>query len=186
MVFHALTCFLTIDTTKIEAFRRKYDPHYNLIKPHITLIFPIDNTLISRLSLSEYVKSVINNWKSFNIELGGFKKSWDHWLFLLVQKGKKEIIELHDELYQGILLPHLKNNLEYIPHITIGRFIKIFLQNSPEISERVVFDESRYNLALEEAKNLNFLYQTEVKTVQLIQINEQFTQTKKLKEFNLK
>jgi len=185
MVFHALACFPTIDTTKIEAFRKKYDPHYNLIKPHITLIFPIDNTSISRKSLSEHIKSVVNNWESFNIELSGLKISWDHWLFLLVKEGKKEIIELHDELYQGILSPHLRSDLEYIPHISIGRFIKKTLQNSSEISEGVVFDEIRYNLALEETKRLNLIYQTEVKTVQLIQINEEFTQTKNYKEYNL-
>ncbi|MFX1569594.1 MAG: 2'-5' RNA ligase family protein [Promethearchaeota archaeon] len=186
MVSHALVCYPNFNTSKIEAFRKKYDPHYNLIKPHITLIFPIDNTSLSRNSLLEHIKSVINNWGSFNIELGGLTKSWDHWLFLLVKEGKKEIIELHEDLYQGILLPYFRNDLEYIPHITIGRFIKKTLQNSPQSTEGILFDEISYNIALEEAQALNLIYQTEVKVVHLIQINEEFTQTKNLKEFNLK
>ncbi|MBY9004862.1 MAG: 2'-5' RNA ligase family protein [Candidatus Lokiarchaeota archaeon] len=174
-----------INSTKLETFRKKYDPHYTLIKSHITLIFPINDTLISRKSLSDHIKSIVNNWKPFNIELRGFTKSWDHWLFLMVKNGNKEMIQLHDELYQGILSPYLRNDLEYIPHISLGHFIKKSSQNNQRTSSDDLFDESLYKLALEEAENLNFIYQTKIKTVQLVQINEEFTQTTNLMEFLL-
>ncbi|MFX1572676.1 MAG: 2'-5' RNA ligase family protein [Promethearchaeota archaeon] len=185
MVFHALVCIPNINTTKIEALRKKYDPHYNLIKPHITLIFPINNISISRKSLSKHVRSIVNNWKPFDIELGGFTKSWDHWLFLLIKKGNKEMIQLHNELYKGIFSPYLRNDIEYIPHISLGHFIKENYQNSQKTSNNDVFDESKYKLALEEAECLNLIYLTKVKTIQLIQINENFTQTINLLEFFL-
>ena len=185
MVFYASACFPMINTTKLETFRKKYDPHYTLIKPHITLIFPIYDALISRKSLSDHIKSIVNNWKPFNIELGGFTKSWDHWLFLIVKNGNKEMIQLHDELYQGILSPYLRNEFEYIPHISLGHFIKKNSQNNQRTTNDDIFDESLNKLALEEAESLNFTYQTEIKSVQLVQINENFTQTINLMEFLL-
>jgi len=168
MVFYALVCFPNINTIKIEAFRKKYDPHYKLIKPHITLIFPIHDQLISKKSLSKHIRSVLNHWKSFEIELQGFTKSWDHWLFLLLKKGNKEMIQLHDELYKGILTPHLRDDIEYIPHISLGHFTKKSIQENQKGPNKVVFDEIKYKLAIKEAQNLNLIYYIKPEKLHLV------------------
>ena len=185
MVFHALVCFPNIQITKINEFRKKYDPHYDLVKPHITLIFPLEQSKISQNSLSEHIKSITTTWKPFTMELRGLHKSFDHWLFLLVGKGKQKLIQLHDELYTGILAPFLKKDLEYIPHITIGRFIKKSDELNQEGTNNNEFDEARYKVGLRKAENLQFNFLTEVNSFHLIQVNDAFTQSKILKEFPL-
>ncbi|MBM7692159.1 2'-5' RNA ligase [Peribacillus deserti] len=43
------------------------------------------------------------------------------YLFLNVKKGNDEIIEMHDQLYRGILKSILFREVTYIPHMTVGR-----------------------------------------------------------------
>ena len=38
-MFYALVHYPNIDTRRINEFRRKYDPHFDLIEPHITFVF---------------------------------------------------------------------------------------------------------------------------------------------------
>ncbi len=186
MTFHALVVFPNINISKIQPFRKKYDPHYNLINPHITLIFPIENTKILCKNLSNHIKSITDTFRCFDIELRGFTKSFDHWLFLLVKKGNKELIHLHDEFYKGILKPYLRNDLEYIPHISIGHFIKKLHHNSEKTSKNDLFNETKYKIALKEAEKLNLIYKSKVDTLQLIEIDDDFTQALNLMEFRLK
>lgn len=42
-------------------------------------------------------------------------------MFLEVDRGRKQIEELHDRLYTGPLLQFLKEDIPYIPHVTVGR-----------------------------------------------------------------
>ena len=75
MVSHAIVCYPEIDTEKIDLFRQKYDPTYKLIRAHITVVFGVDQS-ISVQSLSDHVRTVLEHWRPFDIELGGFTKSW--------------------------------------------------------------------------------------------------------------
>ncbi|MDM5194062.1 hypothetical protein QUG02_13900 [Bacillus hominis] len=43
------------------------------------------------------------------------------YLFLEIEQGKEQIEELHDKLYTGPLLPFLRKDIPYIPHVTVGR-----------------------------------------------------------------
>lgn len=38
-----------------------------------------------------------------------------------MEQGKEQIEELHDKLYTGPLLPLLRKDIPYIPHVTVGR-----------------------------------------------------------------
>jgi len=73
----------------IEAFRRKYDPFVDSWKPHITFIFPVPCSEVEEEKLAAHIETVLKNWKPFPIHIEGFRKSWDHWLFLLLKKGNK-------------------------------------------------------------------------------------------------
>ena len=74
MVYYALVHYPKINTEKIEAFRKKHDPTYNLIRAHLTILFPIPEK-ISKHSLSEHIHEVLTNWKPFKIEIEEFTKS---------------------------------------------------------------------------------------------------------------
>jgi len=138
----------------IEAFRRRYDPFADSWKPHIPFMFPVPCNEVEEAKLTEHVETVLKNWKPFNIRIRGFTKSWDHWLFLLLKEGNREAIALHDELYTGVLLPYLKRDIEYIPHIGIGLFVRKNAGYNALNPKKVDFDAKLYSQALKEAESL--------------------------------
>jgi 2'-5' RNA ligase len=138
----------------IMAFRKKYDPFVDSWKPHIPFIFPVPCSEFEEAKLTEHIETVLKNWEPFPIQIGGFRKSWDHWLFLLLKKGNEEVIALHDELYTGILSPHLKRDIEYIPHIGIGLFVRKDAGYNVLHPEKVDFDAKLYSQALKEVQSL--------------------------------
>ena len=191
MVFHAIVHYPEIDTEKIESFRKKHDPTYKLIRPHVTVVFRVDQS-VSVQTLSDLVRTVLEHWRSFDIELSGFTKTWDHLLFLTLTKGNEKVIRLHDELYEGILAPYLRRDIQFIPHIGLGEFVKekgmgLLRRKQLHLSEpsRIAFDETRYKAALEEAKKLNLLYSTRMKKLQMIEIDDAYATITDIKEFPL-
>ena len=50
-MLYALVFRPKIDTSKIDKFRLKYDPHIDLIQPHIALVFPIGDKNIDKVAL---------------------------------------------------------------------------------------------------------------------------------------
>jgi hypothetical protein len=96
----------------------------------------------------------LKKWKPFPIRIGGFGKSWDHWLFLLLREGNQKAIALHDELYTGILSPYLRTDIEYIPHIGIGLFVRRDAGYKALNLKIVDFDAKLYSQALKEAESL--------------------------------
>jgi len=138
----------------IAAFRRKYDSFVDSWKLHMPFIFPVPCSEIEEAKLTEHVETVLRNWKPFPIQIGGFTKSWDHWLLLLLKEGNEEAIALHDELYTGILSPYLRRDIEYIPHIGIGLFVRKNAGYNALDPKKVDFDAKLYSQALKEAKSL--------------------------------
>lgn len=138
----------------IKAFRRKYDPFVDSWKPHIPFIFPVPCSEVEETKLTEHIETVLKNWNPFPIHMEGFTKSWDHWLFLLLKEGNEEAIALHDELYTGVLSPYLRRDIEYIPHIGIGLFVKKDAGYSVLDPKKVDLDAKLYSQASKEAKSL--------------------------------
>jgi hypothetical protein len=138
----------------IQAFRRKYDSYVDYWEPHIPFIFKIPCSEIEETELTGHIKSVLQKWKPFPIRIGGFEKSWDHWLFLLLKEGNKEAIALHDELYTCVLSPYLRRDIEYIPHIGIGLFVRKDAGYNVLNPKRVDLDAELYSQALKEAESL--------------------------------
>jgi hypothetical protein len=138
----------------IKDFRKKYDPFVGFLKPHIPFVFSVPCSEVEETELTEHIEMVLKNWKPFPIQMKGFKKSWDDWLLLLLKKGNENAIALHDELYTGILSPYLRKDIEYIPHIGMGLFVKSTAEYNVLDPKRVDFDAKLYSQALKEAKSL--------------------------------
>lgn len=118
----SITIFPEFENSRlIEEMRAKYDPLYQLIPPHITLVFPFTSDLTAK-QLQEHMESVLSYEKPFSISLQGVTGEGSEYLFLNVKKGNDEIIKLHDLLYTGLLKDFLFRELTYLPHLTIGRF----------------------------------------------------------------
>jgi hypothetical protein len=160
----------------IEAFRRKYDPFADSWKPHIPFIFPVPCNEVEEAKLTEHIETVLKNWKPFPISIGGFTKSWDHWLFLLLKEGNREAIALHDELYTGMLLPYLRRDVEYIPHIGIGLFVRKNAGYNALSPKKVDFDAKLYSQALKEAESLKI---DSLNTVDRLVLSKEILKTSK-------
>lgn len=156
-MYYSLTYYPKFDRKteeNIEAFRIKYDSFVDVWKPHIPFIFPVPCSEIEEEKFAEHVETVLRNWKPFPIRIGNFCESWDHWLFLLLKEGNEKAIALHDELYTGILSSYLRRDIEYIPHIGIGLFVKEDAGYNALNPKTVDFDSKLYSQALKEAESL--------------------------------
>jgi 2'-5' RNA ligase len=138
----------------IEIFRRKYDSFVDYWEPHMSFVFPVPCSEIKETELITHIKSVLKKWKPFRIRIGGFEKSWDHWLLLLLKEGNEKVIALHDELYNGILSSYLRKDIEFVPHIGLALLVSKdsgFNVMDPKV---VDFEEKLYHQALAEAESL--------------------------------
>lgn len=104
----------------INEIRKKYDPLYNLVKPHITLVFPFKSSM-SNLILSQKLEESLKETASFSLILQGIstqKDAYGNYIFLNVKKGSQEIMEIHNALYLNIFGEECCQ--PFIPHMTIG------------------------------------------------------------------
>lgn len=104
----------------IDKIREKYDPLYDKVKPHITLIFPFESELTTE-EIKIYLKETLKDIRQFELKLQKITYL-GQWLFLNINKGRDVLIELHTSLYNifPVNKPSWLN--EYSPHMTIGKF----------------------------------------------------------------
>ncbi|HDR4423471.1 TPA: 2'-5' RNA ligase family protein [Bacillus cereus] len=105
---------------EIEDIRKKHDPLFGLIPPHITVIFPFESS-ISNDELKLHILKLSKGIQEIEIKFANQITDEGEYLFLRVEKGKEQIEELHDMLYTGPLIQFLKEDITYIPHVTVGR-----------------------------------------------------------------
>jgi 2'-5' RNA ligase len=153
---YALIHYPAIDTAQINELRHKYDPQVDLLAPHITLVFPVLDS-IGEAGLVAHIGNVLRNWRQFPLRLQGLKQSWDNCLFLLLQEGNAEVIHLHDELYTGMLAPYLRQDISYVPHVTLGSFAD---------------DAELCSQALSEAEHCPLDYRCVVDRLHLVRVND--------------
>jgi 2'-5' RNA ligase len=165
---YALVHYPAVHTHHIDELRRKYDPQADLIPPHITLMFPVQHS-IGESSLVSHLEHVLSGSRQFPIRMQGLEQSADHYLFLLLQEGRAEVIHLHDRLYTGMLAPYLRTDLPYVPHVTLGSFD----------------DAELCSQALREAERAPLHYQCLVDRLHLVKINEDRSRIIWSKEFLL-
>jgi 2'-5' RNA ligase len=155
-----------IDDSKIQQLRKKYSPYFNLIGPHLTIIFPFQD--IDKKELLQHISKVLKKWSSFDIQLKGLTRSFDNWLFLTVKKGNKKIIKLHDQLYAGLLKEHLHPTIKFIPHVGIG----------------LCKNDKDYAKVETEAKALDLDYTCKVKSIHIAHLNDNLTKIDWSKKIN--
>jgi len=167
-MFYALVHYPAVATQRIDALRRKYDPQADLIAPHITLMFPIASS-IGESNLVSHLEHVLSSCPPFPIHMRGLEQSADHYLFLVLQEGRVEVIHLHDRIYTGILAPYLRTDLPYIPHVTLGSFV----------------DAERCSQALRDAEREPLNYHSVLDRLHVVMINDDGSGIVRSREFLL-
>jgi 2'-5' RNA ligase len=168
-MIYSLIHYPNIDTERIDRFRRVYDSQVYLIRPHITLMFPVSES-IAEDKLVSHLQNVLREVQPFPIHLQGLHKSSDDYLYLLVGEGKEALVDLHAHIYSDLLVNHCHPELPYVPHLTLG----VFSENTNE-----------YHEAFDEAKRLDLNYRCTLDILHLVKINEQRTQIVSSREFSL-
>lgn len=185
-MYYCVVHFPKINTSKIEEIRSKYDPTIGTIKPHVTLVFPVKTDFVSKEKIIEDIKNVSETTSKFDINLVGFEKSWDNWLFLNVKKGTEEIISLHDKLYTGILEPQWRKDLPFSAHLSLGQFNKKDSDYSLKNLVKAELDVEKYDQALSEATAAKMDYTSTVDKISLITLNDDISEIIETVDFELK
>lgn len=144
----------------IESVRKKYDPLYSLVDPHITVVFPFSD-VISNDKLSTKISNLLKDFEPFEVVFKGISISKDNYIFLNQVIGNDKIIKLHDLIYSNILPTHLNTKIEYIPHITLGR-----LNDSKALKESTAFNIYSFN------ENFPYEFKTIINKISIEQIGE--------------
>jgi 2'-5' RNA ligase len=169
-MIYALVHYPKLDSRLIDQLRQKYDPQFGLIDPHITVMFPVRDSIDGH-NLVSHLENVLSDCRPFSFRLQGLQRSWDECLFLLVREGSSEIVRLHNRIYRGILADYKNSEVKFIPHLTLGAFDK---------------DAERYAQALSAAKALALDYRCVLNRLDLVKVNDERTRIVWGREFVLK
>lgn len=109
----------------IQSIRKDQDVlYYDVVKPHFTIVFPVF-TETPEADFIRHIKEKVAGIKPFDFVLSksvlnkdAFNEYWH--AFLVPDKGNKEIINLHDKMYEGLLKPELRPDIPFIAHIGIA------------------------------------------------------------------
>jgi 2'-5' RNA ligase len=109
------------DLEWIENFRALHDPQSSRIAVHFTLVFPFEGTsadLGPELAATAQAFPPI----SFAIREATVVREGPNssHVFLVPGEGDAQIRALHDRLYSGLLRTHLRAEMPFVPHMTIG------------------------------------------------------------------
>lgn len=104
----------------IEPFRRRFDPMADALPAHVTLVFPFPTNL-TVIQLASHIRRIVGNWPSLPVSFRDIEGILDEFVFLMVRDRADAVVALHDKLYRGVLKAYLRDDIPYLPHVTIGR-----------------------------------------------------------------
>lgn len=165
-------------------FASEHDPYFKLVGMHTTLIFPTPVS-VGIEELLEHIEKVLENWESFPVQFDQLEKSWDHWLFITPSIGKEKIIQLHDDLYTGLMKPFLREDIPFVPHLALGLFANRVKGYNPENPREMKLDTKTFNDARNWAENQKPDISYEFNDCVLLELDDRFTHSKQLKHFAL-
>lgn len=103
-----------------NSYRKRYDSHYSLIPPHITLKQPFEETEIDIQAISEKLSHLAKDFHPFPIKVTKFSsfKPVNNIIYMKIEP-RQELIQLHEALNK-LFIQH-PNEHNFTPHITVGR-----------------------------------------------------------------
>ncbi|MDX1992094.1 MAG: 2'-5' RNA ligase family protein [bacterium] len=139
------------------------------LPPHFTLVFP--NESVAEADLRLHVQTCAEDFAAFpfvlRCALAVKEAASDRfYLFLVLDEGFSQLVRLHDQLYSGILAPHLRLDLPFIPHITVGYTTDAVVchQAAQAINaEGITFPGHIHRLTLFDVENMAELGQTNLR-----------------------
>lgn len=103
-----------------NSYRKRYDPHYSLITPHLTLKGPFDASEEHIQEITNKLKQLANHYQPFQLKvlkISSFQPV-NNVIYFKIQPTN-ELEGLHDELHTNFFGE--KPEYKFVPHITIGQ-----------------------------------------------------------------
>ncbi|MCK6256797.1 2'-5' RNA ligase family protein [Fictibacillus sp. KIGAM418] len=126
---------------KINSYRKRYDPHYSIIAPHITLKDPFEANDAEIEEIVEYIETVAKNIPPINIHITRASSFHpvNNVIYLKVDNND-ELNSLHELLYEGPL--EHEHPYNFVPHLTLAQ--KLSDVEHADVLERLKMVEAEY------------------------------------------
>lgn len=108
----------------IQSVRKRHDRlYYNVVDPHISLVFPIED--IDQSTLVEHVRECTRSKSPFEVVfrcaiLGDPDFEGHAHAFVVPDEGFSDGVRLHNRLYTGPLAEFLRLDLPFLPHLGVA------------------------------------------------------------------
>lgn len=103
-----------------NSYRKRYDPNYSLIPPHITIkpAFNADEDQMEQLTVQ--LQEIANNYHPFHIQASKFSsfKPVNNVIYLKIEESE-ELTNLHKEIIDTVNIEDPE--YAFVPHITVGQ-----------------------------------------------------------------
>lgn len=103
----------------VQAFRAKHDPLAQCIPPHITLLFPFEDD-VGDAELVRHIEDAVQGLGNFAIGFATPVLVDNRLIWLPVRDDEGNVAGLHARLYSGFMKKHLRPEIPYRPHVTLG------------------------------------------------------------------
>ena len=103
-----------------NSYRKRYDTHYALIPPHITLKYAFDVEEDKLAELVQQLHRVARETEPFTMRITKFSSFYpvNNVIYLKVEKTEP-LVQLHEKLHRPPFVEHM--DYAFAPHITIAR-----------------------------------------------------------------
>ena len=103
-----------------NSYRKRYDPHYGFIPPHIMFINGFEATQEQISKIVQTLHEVSDQTTPFDINIPKFSsfKPVNHVIYMKIEP-KKNLEDLHAKI-RGLIPNYVHEHL-FVPHITIGQ-----------------------------------------------------------------
>ena len=105
---------------KANGLRKRYDPHYALVPPHITLKAPFEAPDEQLEAIVEELHTIANKTNPFTLHVGKVSSfaPVNNVIYFKVEKTP-ELTFLNEEMHKGFFTQ--EREYAFIPHLTIGQ-----------------------------------------------------------------
>jgi 2'-5' RNA ligase len=128
----------------VTKIRHHYDPLWDKVAPHVTLVFPFDSTIETK-KIRSVLSDVLHGMNPFRVLLSGFECFDSGHIFLNIADSNGILLSLIQKFYDHpFLSPYKPPFFDVLkPHITVAYFQDLSMMNKvyEKIKDRKISEE---------------------------------------------
>ncbi|WP_042356450.1 YjcG family protein [Bacillus rubiinfantis] len=102
-----------------NSYRKRYDPHYALITPHLTLMNAFEATEENAKAFADKLQQIARSKTPFTLKTSKISSFYpvNNVIYLKVEPDE-ELMKLHHDIHE---IGNYQSEYAFVPHITIGQ-----------------------------------------------------------------